>query len=196
MRRLLDDWDRLALAKRRASYRRDVLSRLELHLAPILDMPAGAVTRADAARVIDGAAENGGATTSRRVKQYASTLFTWGAGRGAVPGNPFLGVAGAGSESPRDRLLTSEEIGAVWRAAGTLPPPFGPFVRVLMLTLARREEVAAMRWGELASDLSLWTLPAPRSKNRKPHIQHLADPTRAILAEMCVVTRTLSCSLP
>jgi hypothetical protein len=183
VRRLLDDWDRLALAKRRPSYRRDVLSRLNLHLAPIMDMPAGAVTRADAARAIDRAAASG-ATTSRRVRQYAGTLFAWGAGRGAVPGNPFEGVSGAGSEQPRDRVLTGAEVGAVWRATGTLRPPFGPFLRVLLLTLSRREEVAAMRWGELAPDLSAWTLPAPRSKNRKPHLQHLAEPTRAILAGM------------
>jgi integrase len=184
VRRLVDDWDRLALAKRRKSYRRDALSRLNLHLAAMLDKPAAAVTRADAACAVDCAAERGGATTSRRVKQYASTMFTWAAGRGAVPGNPFLGVAGVGAEAPRDRVLASEEIGTVWRAAGTLPPPFGPFVRVLMLTLARREEVAAMCWGELAADLSTWTLPALRSKNRKPHVQHLAEPTRAILAGM------------
>ena len=41
-----------------------------------------------------------------------------------------------------------------------------------------------MRWGELAPDLSVWTLPALRSKNRKPHVQHLAEPTRTILAGM------------
>ncbi len=184
VRCLLHDWDRLALAKRRLSYRRDVLSRLNVHLAKIMDKPAAAVTRAEAARAVDRAAENGGATTSRRVKQYASTMFTWGAGRRDGLGNPFFGVAGAGAEAPRDRVLTREEVGAVWRAAGTLPPPFGPFVRVLLLTLARREEVAAMRWHELAPDLSAWTLPAARSKNRKPHVQHLAEPPRAILAGM------------
>ena len=75
VRRLLADWDRLALAKRRASYRRDALSRLNLHLAALLDKPAAALTRAEAARAVDRAAENGGATTSRRVKQYASTMF-------------------------------------------------------------------------------------------------------------------------
>ena len=184
VRRLLDDWDRLALANKRFSYRRDALLRLKLYLGPIMEMPAGTVTRADAARVVDGAAENGRATTSRRVRQYASTMFNWAAGRGAVPGNPFEGVAGAGSEAPRERVLSAQEIGAVWRAAGVLPPPFGLFVRVLMLTLARREEVAAMRWDELAPDLSTWTLPALRSKNRNAHVAHLAEPTRAILVGM------------
>ena len=153
VRRLLDDWDRLRLATRRTSYRRDALSRLNLHLAAIMDKPAGGLTRAEAARAVDRAAEKGGATTSRRVKQYASTMFRWAIGRGAVASNPFL-----------------------------LPRPYGPFAAALLLTLARRQEVAAMAWGELAPDLSAWTLPAGRSKNRKAHVAHLADPTRAVLA--------------
>lgn len=134
VRRLLDDWDRLRLAKRRASYRRDALARLNLHLAAIRDKPAGGVTRADAAR----AGEKGGATTPRRVKQYASTMFRWAFGRGAVAGTPFRGVAGAGAEVPRGRVLTGDEVGAVWRAVGTLPRPCGPFAAALLLTLARR----------------------------------------------------------
>lgn len=33
-------------------------------------------------------------------------------------------------------------------------------VRALLLTGARREEVAGMSWDEVAADLSVWTLPA------------------------------------
>jgi hypothetical protein len=107
VRQMLADRDRLALAKRRAPYRRDALSRLNLHLAPIMDRPAAAVDRA---------AENGGATTSRRVKQCASTMFTWGAGRMDGLANPFLEVAGAGAEAPRS---TGAEL-------GRYAPPPGP----------------------------------------------------------------------
>ncbi|WP_135468566.1 site-specific integrase [Crenalkalicoccus roseus] len=54
-------------------------------------------------------------------------------------------------------------------------------LRFLMLTLARREEVTAMTWSEVAPDLSTWTLPAGRSKNCKLHVVHLAAPARAEL---------------
>jgi len=81
----------------------------------------------------------------------------------------------------RDRVLTDVELGEVWRAAGALGAPFAPCLRILILTLQRRDEVAGMRWNELAPDLSTWTVPAERSKNGKAHIVHLAEPARAIL---------------
>jgi integrase len=82
---------------------------------------------------------------------------------------------------PRDRVLSGDEIGLVWRATDAVPSPYGAMIRFAMLTLARREEVAAMTWGEMAPDLSAWTLPLARSKNRKPHRVHLSEPARAIM---------------
>jgi integrase len=85
---------------------------------------------------------------------------------------------------PRERVLDADELGSVWRAAGTLPAPYGPMVRFLMLTLARREEATAMTWGEVAPDLSTWTQPAGRTKNGKAHVVHLSEPARMVLRDL------------
>jgi integrase len=61
---------------------------------------------------------------------------------------------------------------------------------VLLLTLARRDEVAAMRWSELSDDT--WTLPATRAKNGKAHVVHMSAPVRDILAAQ---PRIAGCSL-
>jgi integrase len=79
-----------------------------------------------------------------------------------------------GAGTTRDRVLSDGEVGEVWRAAVALRAPFGPMVRFLMLTLARRDEAAGMTWGELAPDLSTWTQPGARVKNGKPHVVHLS----------------------
>jgi integrase len=84
----------------------------------------------------------------------------------------------------RDRVLTDAEIGAIWTAAGKLGAVHGGFVRFLMLTLARRDEVARMTWAEVAPDLSTWTLPAARAKNGKAHVTHLPAPARDILSTL------------
>jgi integrase len=81
-------------------------------------------------------------------------------------------------------VLTDDEIGLVWRAAMPLQSPQGPLVRLLLLTLARRDEVAGMSWGEVAADLSTWTQPGERTKNGKPHVVHLSAPARAVLRQM------------
>ena len=38
-----------------------------------------------------------------------------------------------------------------------------------------------MRWAELSGDLSTWTIPAERAKNRRAHLVHLSQLARAVL---------------
>ena len=54
-----------------------------------------------------------------------------------------------GQETTRDRVLTDYEIRLVWIAAGNLGYPFGPMIRLLLLTAQRRSEVAGFQWVEL-----------------------------------------------
>jgi integrase len=179
--RLLDDFLRLHLAAKRASYRRDVEARLRLHLKALLPRPAASVTRKEAVREIDRIAREAGTTTARRVLQYAGTMFRWAVKRGAVEGNPFLDLPPPGRVVFRDRALTDDELGAVWRACDALGHPHGALIRILMLTLARREEVTSMTWREVAANLSTWTIPGLRMKRGQPHRVHLPEPAKAIL---------------
>jgi integrase len=171
------------VATLRPATQRDVLSRLKLHLQPIAQKPAGGIGRRDAARVVDKAAE-AGETTARRVRDYARAMWAWAQRRGTLPEgtpNPWEHAPAPGKDVPRDRVLSAEQVGEVWRAAGTLAAPYGPLVRLTLLTLARREEVTAMTWGEVAPDLSTWTQPGTRTKNGKAHVVHMAEPAREIL---------------
>lgn len=68
----------------------------------------------------------------------------------------------------RDRYLSLVEAKAVYNAAKEMRYPFGPVVRVLMLTGSRKNEVAQMRKDELDLDGGLWTLPGSRTKNGLP----------------------------
>jgi site-specific recombinase XerD len=183
-RRLIEDWERLHLLGLRQSYRRDAMGRLRLHLVGFLDRAASAITRSDAVRELDRIALEAGETTARRVMGYARSAYGWSRRRGSVETNPFDDLPQIGREVRRERVLTDSEIGRIWNAAAALGAVHGGFARLLLLTLARRDEVARMSWGEIASDLSTWTLPALRAKNRKAHFTHLAEPARAILADL------------
>src|SRR5262249_48114226 len=87
-------------------------------------------------------------------------------------------------ETRRERVHSDAELREIWRAADLLGYPFGSVVKLLLLTGARREEVAGMRWSELAADFSLWTLPAERVKNQNRHEIPLSAPARALWAEL------------
>jgi integrase len=116
-----------------------------------------------------------------RTLAYARAAFHWAQKRGKVPHNPFQGLPISTSTTARERVLTDGEIAEVWAAANTLGYAFAPFFKLAMLTMQRRTEVAGMRWSEIATDLSLWTLPGSRMKSGRPHDVHLSRPTQEIL---------------
>ena len=85
------------------------------------------------------------------------------------------------TERTRDRVLTDGELAGVIQAARQLGGPYGAIVEVLALTGQRRDEVARMCWDEVDLDRRVWTLPAVRTKNDKPHIVQLPDPAVAVI---------------
>jgi integrase len=79
------------------------------------------------------------------------------------------------------RTVASGMLKAVWQAAEALDQPYGAFVRLLILTGARRSEIAEMTWRELDLGAQLWTLPAARAKNNREHTVPLPDLVAEIL---------------
>lgn len=182
---LVADWAKLHLAGKRPGYAAEAERALRLAYRGHLSRPAAALTHAAVIAVLDKLTADGKAPTAARTMAYGRACYGWAVKRRRLVVNPFAGLPVIEGGNPtRDRVLTDTEVGAVWRAAGTLGYPFGPVVRLLLLTAQRREEVAALRWSELAPDLTTWTLPGARAKNGKVHVVHLAEPARAILASV------------
>jgi integrase len=83
-------------------------------------------------------------------------------------------------EKARERCLSDDELGAVWRASLSLGE-YGAIVRLLILTGQRRSEIAEMTWSEIDLAAKVWTLPAARAKNGRMHSVPLSDAALAIL---------------
>jgi len=153
----------------------------KVHLA----RPASSLTHAAVTAVLDQLVGDGKAPTAARTMAYGRACYGWAVKRRRLQLNPFAGLPVIEGGNPtRDRVLTDAEVGAAWRAAGTLGHPFGPVVKLLLLTAQRRNDVAALRWSELSPDLTTWTLPGARAKNGRAHVVHLAEPARTILASV------------
>ena len=171
--RLIDDWAALHLSQRRPRYAGEAQRALRYAFAAHLSKPATKLTRAVVIDVLDGMTKRGNPTTAGRTLAYGRACYTWARKRGKVPSSPFTDLPMASATSERDRALTDAEVVEVWAAAGTLPYPWGPYYRLALLTLQRREEVAGIRWSELSADLVLWRIPGSRMKTGKPHDCHL-----------------------
>jgi integrase len=178
---LVADWAALHLAHRRPRYAAEAERAIRYSLAGLLKRPAARITREETVNALDKLAKAGTAAMAGRVMAYGRAAFHWAQKRGKVAANPFADLPVSAGATERDRALTDAELGEVWAAADGMAYPFGPFVKLAILTLQRREEVAGMRWSEIAADLSRWTIPGERMKNGKPHDVHLSEPARDVL---------------
>lgn len=132
------------------------------------------------ARLIEHVAAQSSPNRARKVIRYLAPMLTYAAGRGMIPGNPWAGLHLPDGVERRDRVLTRAEWLAVWEWAETAPYPFGPFMRALMLSAQRLNEVAAMRWAEREGDL--WVIPAARHKSKRRHEVPLSRALAGVLA--------------
>ena len=181
---LVTAWRNAREGDRRESYLKEAVTCLERNLESWLDRPASSITLQEAVRTLDRIKTTKGATTANRTLAYARAAYSWALRRQMVIASPLVGVESPSREVARDRVLNCEELQAIWEASAVLSPVRRAYVRCLMLTLQRRDEVSGMRWAELSSDLTTWTLPAERSKNHKAHIVHLSDPVRRIIGSL------------
>jgi integrase len=156
-----------------------VVLHLRKHWSPLHAYELQNLERRHVAAELSQIAASSGPYGANRSRAALSALFAWAIGEGLADANPVLGTNKATEETARDRVLSDNEVGLVWRNAGT--GQYGAIVRLLLLTAQRREEIAAMQWSELRLDEGLWSLPASRTKNGRAHDAPLSQPTIEIL---------------
>jgi integrase len=181
LRVLIEDWNRLHLAGRRASYAAEAVRSLHRAFVDHLDNAAEDLDRAAVVRALDALARRRrrksdgasdkpkGAAMTGRTAAYGRAAFAWAVKRGAVNVNPFAALPVGKSVAKRERVLSDPEIAEIWRAAGEAAAPYGTIVQLLILTGQRRGEVAGMSWDEISNDLTTWTLSSERTKNGAVH---------------------------
>jgi integrase len=150
------------------------------HAKPLHGRPIEAVDRRSIAALLAKLAENRGPAASNRVRTSLSAFFAWSAREGYVEANPAAYTNKAVENGPRERVLTDKELAAIWRAAGD--GQYGAIVKLLILTAARRDEIASLRWSEIDLEAATITLPPARTKNRREHVIPLSEPALAIIA--------------
>jgi integrase len=163
----------------------------------------GEIRRADVDKLVSEIAEGGtvnakgertpgGPIVANRCLAALKAMMNWAVRREILEANPAVLVERPGVEQRRERVLSTEELKAVWPAMTALGYPFGQFFRFALLTGQRREEIAAMTWGEIDEDattdagvpLPTWTIPAGRTKAHRVHAVPLAAEALAVIEEL------------
>ncbi len=86
-------------------------------------------------------------------------------------------------QTPRDRVLADHELRAIWQATDDLHPSMKLAIRLIMTTLARGNEICALRWSEIDRKARTLTIPASRMKNAKINVVPLSDLALDLLDE-------------
>jgi integrase len=136
--------------------------------------PINEIKRPDIVVVLDSIMARGTPYRANRALAAIKKLFSWCVDRGVLEFNPLAGLKPPARETARDRVLSDKELAACWQAAETEDFPFGPFLKLLILTGQRRGEVSGMRWSEINFEQAIWTIPAKRAKNATKHAVPLA----------------------
>ncbi len=139
------------------------------------DRPVAEIRKTDVVELLDDVEDNHGIYMANRTLAAVRKLLNWAMDeRGLIEATPVGRNMARGKEVPRERVLDDDEIRAVWGSCGELGYPFGPMLRLLLLTGQRRSEVADMQWSELDLGEAAWTIPGARSKNEKEHVVPLS----------------------
>lgn len=145
---------------------------------------ASDLRRRDLTGVTDGIVDSGRPAVAFRVHEIAKRVYSWALDRGEVEAHPFAGMRPPVKKQPRRRVLTDDEIKALWVAWDSQNYPFGRLQQLLLLTGQRRSEVAGMRWSEINLEAATWVIPADRSKSKREHLVPLGSMATAILEAM------------
>ena len=170
---VIDDYlARYAAKNLKHSTLEDVERYLRRHWAPLAKLPLRKIERRNVAARLARIADESGNYAANRARAALSAVFAWAIAEGLADANPVVGTKKPVEEIARDRVMTDEELAAVWNEAGG--GDYGAIVRLLILTGQRREEVGGMLWSEIDLDKRAWRIDAERIKNGLAHDVPLA----------------------
>jgi integrase len=172
----LAEWQAAKAPRWSDSYAAEVRRLAEKEIVPALGTkPLRATTREDWTRMV-AKKRTAAPVVAAHLYRVCASFLNHAEAEGWIdlPMLPRKGAArSAPPPPPRDRALSDDELVAVWRASESERPKPRAFVRLLLLTGARREEAAGITTGEVDRAAGLWRLPGARTKNGRAHTMPL-----------------------
>jgi integrase len=173
------------------------IDRQKLRTAPVMEhrlrqtfiekwggRPITEISADDIKRIIRKSVEEGARYQAFHHFALIRRLFNWAIGTDdyGIQVNPCDRLNSGdliGERHARDRVLTDDELRALWRAAERMGYPYGALYRLLALTGLRIGEACGAHWSEFDLKRKEWTIPATRMKKvkggAKPFMVPLTD---------------------
>ncbi|MGH6865633.1 MAG: tyrosine-type recombinase/integrase [Methyloceanibacter sp.] len=145
-------------------------SELRRHLDTIIlpawgDLLFSEVRRREVNALLDKIEDQRGPNQADALLATIRALVNWQQSRDEDYISPIVAKMRRGSPVKRDRILTDDEILAIWSAATDCSSSFGAIVKACLLTGQRKAKIAEMKWADVDFDSGVWTIATePREK--------------------------------
>ena len=143
--------------------------------------PLRSLTRTHVHELLDTLVAKGHTIGVNRVQALISRMFTVALDRSLIDAHPAARLIKRFEETASTRVLTDDELRALWIGLDAQPGPAADAIRLRLLLGQRGGETAGILWTEVDLDAAIWDLPATRTKNRRPHAVPLPATALALL---------------
>ncbi|MFC5461005.1 tyrosine-type recombinase/integrase [Massilia niabensis] len=182
-----EEWlERYTMAESTRDMRRSVYER-DLK-RPFGKLKLDEVTSDELRRLCDRIVDRGAPATAVHARDVVMLVFRYAKDRGQKVVNPADEVrpSSIARFQPRDRALSAEEVGLVFRFLDKVAtsPTIRLGVKLLLLTMLRKSEMSEGEWSEVSFTDRVWVIPAARMKRRNPHNVYLSEAALDILVAL------------
>ena len=165
----------------------EIERRLAKNVTPFIgSLKVQDLHRRDMNRVVDPVLQRGRRVEAGRVFEDLRAVVRWATARGDIDHNPFDGMKKPNGSTPRERVLSDDEIITVWTGLPTILSRSllcQRIVKLCLLTAQRVGEVAGMERAELNLADRAWIIPGERTKNGHKHVVPLSNAAIAIIQQ-------------
>jgi integrase len=165
----------------------EIKRRLYRNIVPVIgNVKLAELHRRDATRVVDKVAKRDAPTEAIRSFEDLRAMLRWAVSRGDLDHSPIEGMRKPPGSKPRERVLSDDEIRALWTG---LPKALARsdqcqrIIKLCLLTGQRVGEVAGMTPAELDRKHRIWNLPGSRTKNGHAHAVPLSPLAVELIGE-------------
>lgn len=131
----------------------------------------GEITRRDIIGLLDDIVDRGAPIMANRSLALCRRMFNFAVSRDIVPVSPCLAVRAPAPEQRRDRVLTTDEIRALWHGLEGAKMAEGTkfALKLQLVTAQRKVEIVSATWEEIDFTDKWWTISPEKAKNKMAH---------------------------
>jgi integrase len=198
--RLAEQWFDDDVARKSEKWQYTVRNWLKLDIYPSLgEMDPREITEDHIQEILRKVMKRNAPNSANKVRVICSQVFEYGIDKREVTHNPAAKLKPVKApETQSHRALAVKEIKPFLDAleADNARLVSKVAIKLLMLTLSRKDELRLAKWPEFDLENGVWEIPAHRMKMRDPHRVYLSRQVLELLAQLQPLSRPDGFILP